>query len=65
MVAGVKVLSGVPVLGIVAAADVAAALTHAQVYRVVAQGYAFRAGVFGGGRELGEGGDMLTEVGHG
>jgi hypothetical protein len=45
MVGGVKVAGGVLVFRVVAAAYVAAGLTHAQVYPLLTQGYAFGANV--------------------
>jgi hypothetical protein len=58
-------LSGVLVLGLVAAADVAAVLTNAQVHPGIAKGYAFGANVLGIGFEAGEGAEVLAGFGHG
>lgn len=43
MIGSVKVAGSVLIFGVVAAAHMAASLTHAQVHPLVAQGYAFGA----------------------
>ena len=62
---GVEMLGGVLVPGLVAAADVAAVLAHAQVNLCIAEGYAFGANVLRGGFEAGEGAEVLAGLGHG
>jgi hypothetical protein len=65
MLRGVEVLGGVLILGIIAAANMAALLAHAQVHPVVAKRYALGANVLGSGFETSEGGEVLARFGHG
>ncbi|GAB3584783.1 hypothetical protein GCM10027345_32290 [Hymenobacter daeguensis] len=58
-------LGGVLVLGLVAAADVAAVLAHAQVHPGIAEGHTLGAKVLRIGFEAGEGSEVLAGFGHG
>jgi hypothetical protein len=60
---GVVVPGGVLVFGRVAAAHVAALLTHAQVHPSVAEGHTLGAGMLGGSFEAGEGREVLAGFG--
>ena len=65
MLGSVKMPGGVLVFGVIAAADVAAVLAHAQMHPVVAPGQALRTNPFGIGFQLGEGGEVLANGRHG
>ena len=60
-----KMLGCVLFFGRIAAANVAATLAHPQMHPVITNLHAIGAGVFGGRREVDEGGEVLTGSGHG
>ena len=65
MLGDAKVPGSVLIFGRVAAPDVAALLTNAQVHPSVAEGYAFGADIFGGGFEASKGREVLAGFGFG
>ena len=60
-----KMLGCVLVFGRIAAANVAATLAHPQMHPVITNLPAIGAGVFGGRREVDEGGEVLTRSDNG